>query len=189
VDETTDDSADGPTDQALRDLLAAEQHRQRVEERRRRHGQRQRADETVSLADILGALAAHGALVSLELASGPVPPSTICEVGRDYVAVRADGEAVRLLPMAAIAAASPVADAPATPPRSGAPVHRGPPLHLAERLRELAARHARVQLAAGPRSLTGRLRRVGLDVAVLELDDGTDVFVSLAPLPEAVVHP
>ena len=191
VAEKIDDGTDGPTDQALRDLLDAEHHRQLVDARRRRQAERHQADETVSLAEVLGALAAHEAVVTLETETGSLPPSTICEVGRDYIALRSATTGVRLVPMRQIAAARRLDQRPSG--RGGASRIGGDAadlsLHLAERLRELALRRTRVAIQAGAPTLTGLVRRAGTDVAVLELDDGTDAFVALDAVREVRVDP
>lgn len=179
--ETTDDSTDGPIDAALRELLDVEHRRQRVHERRQRHGPP--VDEVVTLAEVLDALAAHGTPVDVHTASGVLACATVCEVGRDYVAVRADTGHVHLIPFAAVAAAVPVdGSATAAPPRAV-------PLHLAERLRELGAHRARLELHIGTASVTGRIRRVGADVVALDREDGSDAFIGLAALAAAVVDP
>ncbi|WP_421119675.1 hypothetical protein ACE2AJ_20315 [Aquihabitans daechungensis] len=188
--ETTDDETGGPTDQELAELIRAERHRAQIEERRRRNGLKRQAEETASLLDVIGALAAHGALVSVHTKAGTQPPATILDVGRDYVALRGAGLAVRLIPVGQVAAARAIGAGPApmgpTRPAGGGCGHE---LHLSERLRELAARRSAVRLTAAAGTVTGRLRGVGLDVLVVEQDDGTEAFVALGALAEVVVEP
>lgn len=190
--ETIDDGSDRPTDQELRDLLDAERHRQFVEERRRRHGRGRQAEEALSFVDVLGALAAHRAVVSVRTTGRILPVAQVCEVGRDYVALRSAGAVTRLIPLARIASATPAlpTSASAEPmsiERRTGSLDAHEPLDLAERLRELVGLRAHVRVAVGGTPLAGRLRRVGSDVVVLEHDDGTDQFVVLAALDEVVV--
>ncbi len=181
----TDDETNGPTDQEIARLLRAERHRAQVEERRRRNGLVRQADESVALLDVLGALAGHGAVVSVQTRAGTLRPATICDVGRDYVALRSAESVVRLIPVGELAAARAIGTGPG-------PTVLVPPeaqLDLSERLRELALRRAAVRLVAGPAVVTGRLRGVGVDVVVVEHDDGPDTFVALAALAEVVIGP
>lgn len=183
----TDDETNGPTDHALAELLRTERHRAQIEERRRRNGLRRQADESVALLDVLGALAAHGAVVSVGTQSGELRPSTICDVGRDYIGLRCAESVVRLIPLGEVAAVRAIS-AGAAPGPAGAPPPELP-LELGERLRDLATRRSAVRLIAGPAVITGRLRGVGQDVLVVERDDGPDTFVALAALAEVVVDP
>lgn len=186
VAEMTDDSTDGPTDQALWDLLDAERHRAQVEDRRRRRNRRLQADESVSFTEVLGALAAHGTVVDVATATGTLAAVVVCEVGRDYVAVRSGDGLVRLVPFPAVASAAAVGRA-----RSGPPAGLvGPtPLHLAERLRELAGWRTSVQVTTAWSVVSGQLRRVGADVIVVEQADGGDAFVALPAVVEVGVEP
>ncbi len=181
----TDDETNGPTDEELTDLLRSERHRALVDERRRRNGLRRQADESVGLLDVFGALAAHGAVVSVRTMAGPLPAATICDVGRDHVALRSAGPVVRLIPVGEIAAARRIGATRSPTVAASAE----PKLELGERLRDLATRRANVRVIAAGEVITGRLRRVGLDVVVVEQDDGTDTFVTLGALAEVVVDP
>lgn len=184
----TDDGTDGPTEQDLHELLDAERHRRLVDERRRRH----RADEVLTLGDVLGALAAHRAEVTVHTTARTLPPGYVCEVGRDYVALRSDAGSVRLVPLDRITWATPTplgetrsVRGPDPAPDDGLPTLVL--LDLAERLRELVGLHARMQVSAGGVPLSGLLRRAGADVVILEDDDGADQFVALQAVDDVVV--
>jgi len=179
----TDDETNGPTDHELAELIRAERHRAQIDERRRRNGLRRQADESVSLLDVLGALAAHGTQVTVHTKAGAQLAATICDLGRDYVALRSPGSLVRLIPTGEIVEARAIGAVAGA--RSA--IRAEPRLELGERLRELADRRSVIRLTTRLGVVTGRLRRVGLDVLVVEQDDATDTFVALDALVEVVV--
>jgi hypothetical protein len=190
--EASNDRTGGPTEEDLRLLLDAEQHRGSVEERRRRRSRRQHLEEALSFDDVLGALSAHRAEVSITTTDHGELCGQLVEVGRDYVALRTDGAPTRLVPrrrLASIEAASTTAaQVPASPPLA-APTGTAEPLDLSERLRELLAIRSRLQLTAGGSTVPGRVRRVGTDVVVLEQAGRPDRFVALTALDDVVVWP
>jgi hypothetical protein len=187
VPETTRDETDDPMDRELQELLHTERHRAHVDERRRRNRLRRQADESLALRDVLGALAAHGTVVTVHARHGEVPPSTVGEVGRDFVALHGPGAVARFLPAAAIVAIRPVAPPWATStPVGGRP---GPDLDLGERLRELAGQRSSATIVAGRQRVQGRLRRVGFDLVVVEQAGGSDAYVSLDAVDEVQIVP
>lgn len=178
---TTHDETDEPMDRALRDLLRTERHRAEVEQRRQRTALRRQAEESVSLRDVLAELAASALPVALTTAaSGPTPPGEICELGRNYVAVRDRLDVVRLIPLAQVAAVAPIhhVEPEAALPMVARPIPPDAP-DLAERLGELATRrtHLCVSTPGGPAS--GMLRHVGADVLVVTDPAGAPVAIAL----------
>lgn len=170
-------------DRALRDLLRTERHRGQVEERRRRNALRRQAEESLSLREVLDGFAARSTAISVHTACQRTPaPSVVCELGRDYVALRAEASVVRLVPLAAVAAIR--STVPAAP---GAGVRSMADLDLAERLRELAGIGASVRAMAAGSVVSGRLRSVGHDVVVIEASDGSRAAVALGRIDELEV--
>jgi hypothetical protein len=176
---------DGPTDAALRELLRAEQHRSEVEDRRRRRELHRQAAESLSLLDVLRELAGTGALAVVHTRRGPLPPSTVLEVGRDYVALRGSGREARLVPQGALASVRPLARRPeaATAPVAGTEAETS----LHERLTDLALRRPQVTVATAADEASGRLCQIGVDLAVITDADGTDAFVALDAIAEVRV--
>jgi len=188
---TTHDETDEPMDRALRELLRAEERRAQVEERRRRNALRQQAEESVSLRDVLAELAASTQPVAVTTAaSGPTPPGAVCELGRDYVALRDRVDAVRLVPLAQVAAVMPVLriEPEAALPVVPRPVPPDAP-DLAERLRELAMSRTRLCVCTPGGAVSGRLRHVGTDVLVVTDPAGTPVAVALQQIAVVEIRP
>ncbi|MCU1370807.1 MAG: hypothetical protein JWO77_2001 [Ilumatobacteraceae bacterium] len=178
------DGREGPTDEALRELLRAEHHRSEIEARRRRSELHRQALESLTLLDVARELGRTGLLADVRTRSGPVPLSTVVEVGRDYVALRGSGPVTRLVPAEAIASLGPgAAPAPAMAPRWGA--HEATTLN--ERMTDLALRRPRVRIAFAGAGTAGQLHRVGLDLVVVTRDDGTDVVVALHAVDEVAL--
>jgi hypothetical protein len=174
---TTDDDALDPTDRELRALVLEEAHRQRIEERRRRHELRRQAEESVTLIGVFDALAASGAEVVLQTTSGSHPPAPIAEVGGDYVALHVGGS-VRLVPARAIVSACAGGERPRT---AVPPARTALRLDLAERLAELASLRQVVHVDAGGRTgvADGRLCQANREVLVVRTADGHDTVVAL----------
>jgi hypothetical protein len=181
-------------DRALRDLLRTERRREQIEERRRRNALRRQAEESVSLRDVLAELAASAQPVAMTTAaSGPTPSGAICELGRDYVALRDGRDVVHLVPLAQVAAAAPIAPITRTELGANLPgvAHPVPPdaLDLAERLRELAMRRTEVCAHTPRGAVSGRLRQVGADVLVVTDPVGAPVAIVLGQLAVVEIRP
>ena len=170
-----------PTDRALRALVADERRREQVAERRRRGALRAQADETWTLDGVVRTAGAAAARVEVLSPAGSAA-GAICEVGRDYVAVRTGSREVRLVPAAAITAVR----LPGGPQPEASATHRAAPppvaLDLEERLRDLARRHMRVDVVAGRLRTTGRLASVGDGAIAVGAADGVTSYVALASL-------
>lgn len=161
--------------------------------RGRRAALGERLVAAASLAGVLVDRGERGAPVVVQLLGGPARVGVVGRVGTDFVALDVGtgpggraGEA--LVPLAAVAWVLP---AEGEPPVAGdREVSASTDLIEALGLRAEDRPRVRVHTTTGE-TLSGELRSVGLDVVVLDLDDGARrrAHVALAALAEVLVEP
>jgi hypothetical protein len=159
------------------DLVAAQRTRERWLQ--------EVAAQEATLAGVLVDLAERGSAVTLSTAGGLRRPGAVAVVGADFVALRLAAGPDVLVALAAVAA---VRLLPVDDPVAGdriVAVH----LTLAEVLREMAADRERVAVRAGDEQITGELRSVGVDVAVLRTDGEprSTAYVSIGAISEVAL--
>ena len=159
-------------------------HRHQAEDRRRRHWLLHQAAESTTWVHVLTDLAERAVPVSVHTAAGPTTPAPLHEVGSDFVVVRIEHGALRLVPTAAITS---VRSPEPTVDGSGSWLCTAPALTLAERLQSVAADHRQVAVAAGEERLAGTLRRVGRDILTIRTGHGDTVHVRLGAVVDVVL--
>ncbi len=182
-DEPSSDDPSSVGDDALQHLLDDERHVEAVAHRRREQSLRMQATESGTLAGVLVDLAERRATASLSLTGGRVARGVIYRLGADVVVMQGLAAETVLVALAAVAS---VRTEPGTVRTSGDRVVRSTAT-LADLTAELVADRPHVVLHAGPGSVAGELRAVGVDVATVVQADRTVAYVSLAAVTEVVV--
>lgn len=170
-------------DDTLQHLLDDARHGEAVAHRRREQSLRMQATESGTLAGVLMDLAERRATASLSLTGGRVARGVIHRLGADVVVMQGMAAETVLVALAAVAS---VRTEPGTARTSGDRVVRSTAT-LAALTAELVADRPQVVLHAGPGSVAGELRAVGVDVATVVQADRTVAYVSLAAVTEVVV--
>lgn len=165
-----------------------------AEARARTRWLRLQADEQTRLRSVLADLSERGTPAAVTSASGRTHHGCIETPGHDFTAVRTAAGRV-LVALDAVVAVRAAGGTASSGDRAGA--EDGPPegamedgARLAEELADLAPTRRRVQLIArGGHAVTGELRSVGADVAVVRVDGEPEatVYVSLGSIAEVVL--
>ena len=183
-------STTGAIDAALRQLLDDEHHQTAVDERRRRTDRRARAAACTTFAEIIQALAHRDRCVEVHRSQGDPLVAVVCEVGRDYLALREHDGTVVLVPASRVVAVCASTGAPSPVATRAGDAHEDGALalDLPERLRDLAARRVPVALTAGTLHVRGELHQIGAD-AIAVIDQDAVTVVVLDAVDEVRVEP